>query len=136
MNQLEFQWGKLLVQLQNQFGKKPDVDALLFLIGVRELGKMPEDFSKEEKQNLMHIATCKLLSRHLRLRRFLRPTLVTEADWETAAEAVERRQLRAWVANGLADVQVEVCGMPRNTWPRGNRNCSGTPAWCIQSRRK
>jgi hypothetical protein len=63
MNQLEFQWGKLLVQLQNQFGKKPDIDALLFLIGVRELGKMPEDFSKEEKQNLMHIATCKLLSR-------------------------------------------------------------------------
>lgn len=32
------------------------------MIGVQELGKGPLNFSKEEKQDLMHIAVCKLLS--------------------------------------------------------------------------
>ena len=38
------------------------MNAILFLIGVQELGKGPKSFSKEEKQDLMHIAICKLLS--------------------------------------------------------------------------
>ncbi|MFM2224979.1 MAG: hypothetical protein RJA07_1181 [Bacteroidota bacterium] len=63
MEQLDFEWGKLTEKLRTQFDKKPDVDALLFLIGIRELGSMPRVFTKEEKQDLMHIATCKLLSR-------------------------------------------------------------------------
>ncbi|MEN9523127.1 MAG: hypothetical protein RL065_1504 [Bacteroidota bacterium] len=62
--QLEFEWGKLTERLKNQFDKKPDMDAILFLIGIRELGVMPRIFSKEEKQDLMHIATCKLLSKN------------------------------------------------------------------------
>ncbi|MEY4875457.1 MAG: hypothetical protein RL708_606 [Bacteroidota bacterium] len=64
MEQLDFEWGKLTEKLRAQFDKKPDVDALLFLIGIRELGAMPRVFTKEEKQDLMHIATCKLLSRN------------------------------------------------------------------------
>jgi hypothetical protein len=32
------------------------------LIGVQELGKGPQKFSKRQKEELMHIATCKLLS--------------------------------------------------------------------------
>lgn len=44
-------------------GKKPkDLNGLLFLIGVQELGKGYQHFSKEEKQDLMHIAICKVLS--------------------------------------------------------------------------
>jgi len=44
-------------------GKKPnDLNSVLFLIGVRELGKGKKSFSKEEKQDLMHIAICKVLS--------------------------------------------------------------------------
>jgi hypothetical protein len=62
MNQLDFNWGKLIAKLQQQFGKKPDMEAVLFLVGIRELGKLKNDFSKEEKQNLVHIATCKILS--------------------------------------------------------------------------
>jgi hypothetical protein len=38
------------------------MNALLFLIGVQELGKGPRVFTKEQKQDLMHIAICKLLS--------------------------------------------------------------------------
>lgn len=60
---LEKRWGKLLEGLQDLLGKKPtDMNAVLFIIGVHELGKGPRHFSKEEKQDLMHIATCKVLS--------------------------------------------------------------------------
>lgn len=40
----------------------PDVKSLLFLIGVQELGQGPQKFSKRQKEELMHIATCRLLS--------------------------------------------------------------------------
>ncbi len=44
-------------------GKKPkDLNSVLFLIGIQELGKGHQNFSKEEKQDLMHIAICKVLS--------------------------------------------------------------------------
>lgn len=58
----EKQWLELRKNLHAQFGKPPDMNALLFLIGIRELGKVQDEFSKEEKQDLMHIATCRLLS--------------------------------------------------------------------------
>jgi len=38
------------------------MDAMLFLIGVQEFGRWRTDFSKEEKQDLMHIAVCRLLA--------------------------------------------------------------------------
>jgi hypothetical protein len=40
----------------------PDIKVMLFLIGVQELGKGPKEFSKREKEELMHIATCRLFS--------------------------------------------------------------------------
>ena len=42
--------------------KLPDLQAILFLIGIQELGQLRNDFTKEEKQDLMHIAVCTLLS--------------------------------------------------------------------------
>jgi hypothetical protein len=54
-------WYRIVFDLKKQFGKKPDMNGLIFLIGVRELGQMRE-FAKHEKMDLMHIATCKLLS--------------------------------------------------------------------------
>ena len=59
---LKTNWEALTVKLENQFGEPPDLQALIFLIGVQELGKGPQKFSKDEKQDIMHIATCKLLS--------------------------------------------------------------------------
>jgi hypothetical protein len=40
----------------------PDMKVMLFLIGVQELGKGPGKFSKRQKEELMHIANCRLLS--------------------------------------------------------------------------
>lgn len=40
----------------------PDIKVMLFLIGVQELGQGPRKFSKRQKEELMHIATCRLLS--------------------------------------------------------------------------
>jgi hypothetical protein len=60
---LEKRWGKLLLGLQDLIGKKPnDLNGVLFLIGVQELGKGNKNFSKEQKQDLMHIAICKVMS--------------------------------------------------------------------------
>lgn len=42
-------------------GEKPDIDAMLFLIGVQELGQGNRKFSKDEKINLIHIAVCRIL---------------------------------------------------------------------------
>ena len=59
---LQVRWLKLRIKLKEQFGIKPDMDGILFLIGIQELGTGKQDFSKEEKQDLMHIAVCTLLS--------------------------------------------------------------------------
>lgn len=59
---LEASWERLLEQIVSIFGKKPDLNGVLFMIGVQELGKGVKAFTKEEKQDLMHIAICKVLS--------------------------------------------------------------------------
>ena len=61
--QLESDWEALLDSLEQMLGKRPaDLNAVLFLIGVQELGKGIQVFTKEQKQDLMHIAICKVLS--------------------------------------------------------------------------
>ena len=40
----------------------PDLKVFLFLIGVQELGQGPQKFSKRQKEELMHIANCRLFS--------------------------------------------------------------------------
>lgn len=42
--------------------ESPDIKVILFLIGVQELGKGPRKFSKRQKEELMHIANCRLFS--------------------------------------------------------------------------
>lgn len=60
---LEKNWNLLIGTLESMIGKRPtDLNAVLFLIGVQELGKGTHHFSKEEKQDLMHIAICRVLS--------------------------------------------------------------------------
>jgi hypothetical protein len=60
---LERQWSRLLIELESILDKKPkDLNGVLFIIGMQELGKGAKRFSKEEKQDLMHIAICKVLS--------------------------------------------------------------------------
>lgn len=64
MEDFEQRWINVEFFIRERFGKKPDVEAILYLIGINELGAFPEgkNFTKEQKQDLMHIAVCKLLS--------------------------------------------------------------------------
>ena len=61
--QLKERWEQLVNILSNQFsqGEDLDLDAIIYLIGVQELGKIHQAFKKDEKLNLMHIAICRLL---------------------------------------------------------------------------
>ena len=59
---LQQRWWELEAKLVERFGKKPDLETILFLIGIQEFGQLKEKFTKEQKQDLMHIAVCSLLS--------------------------------------------------------------------------
>lgn len=58
---LQVRWWALEAKLIERFQKKPDVESILFLIGVQELGVIEKKFTKEQKQDLMHIAICSIL---------------------------------------------------------------------------
>jgi hypothetical protein len=60
----EERWLSVESLLQERFGKKPDMEGILFLIGMNEYGHPPQKskFSKEQKQDLMHVAVCTLLA--------------------------------------------------------------------------
>jgi|SRR6185369_11559029 len=59
---LQQRWWQLEARLVERFGKKPDLETILFLIGIQEFGQLKEKFTKEQKQDLMHVAVCRLLS--------------------------------------------------------------------------
>lgn len=55
-------WYEVRNRVKEQFGQRPDINAMLFLIGMNEVGIVKEKWEKEEKQDLMHVAICKLFS--------------------------------------------------------------------------
>ena len=55
-------WETLMIEMEARFDKRPDLNALLLLIGIQELNQGIATFTKEQKQDLMHIATCRLFS--------------------------------------------------------------------------
>lgn len=59
---LQARWWTLEAKLVERFGKKPDVETILFLVGIQELGLTNTKFTKEQKQDLMHIAICTVLA--------------------------------------------------------------------------
>ena len=61
--QLKERWERLVSLLSDRFsqGEDLDLDAIIYLIGVQELGQVNREFKKDEKVNLMHIAICRLL---------------------------------------------------------------------------
>jgi hypothetical protein len=61
--QLKSRWEQLVHILSDRFadGDALDLDAIIYLIGVQELGQFHRKFKKDEKLNLMHIAICRLL---------------------------------------------------------------------------
>jgi len=61
--QLKEDWEQILNILAAKFGEgeQLNLDAIIYLIGVQELGKGAVEFKKDDKVNLMHIAICRLL---------------------------------------------------------------------------
>ena len=61
--EINSKWNALQDRIALEFdNEKPDLKVILFLIGVQELSKGPRKFSKRQKEELMHIANCRLFS--------------------------------------------------------------------------
>ena len=60
---LKEDWEQVLSILSATFseGEALNLDAIIYLIGVQELGQGAKEFKKDDKLNLMHIAICRLL---------------------------------------------------------------------------
>ena len=60
---VEEKWEEIKKFFSDKFadGEMVSVDTILYLIGVQELGNGRMKFEKDEKIELMHMATCKLL---------------------------------------------------------------------------
>ena len=56
-------WDELVIRLSNKFtdGDPIDLDGIIYMVGVQELGKLNQNHGKDDKINLMHIAICRLL---------------------------------------------------------------------------
>lgn len=61
--EIQKKWFDLRTRFLKTLGKKPDLNALLFIIGAQESGMIKDSFSKEEKQDLMHVAVSTFLEK-------------------------------------------------------------------------
>ncbi len=62
-SEINLKFSELQIKLATEFdNERPDLKVILFLIGVQELGKGPQKFSKRQKEELMHIANCRLFA--------------------------------------------------------------------------
>lgn len=61
--QLKIRWNNIVTFLSEKFadGEILDLDAIIYLIGIQELGQLKRNFKKDEKVELMHIGICRLL---------------------------------------------------------------------------
>ncbi|TDS12770.1 hypothetical protein DFQ03_3228 [Maribacter caenipelagi] len=61
--QLKERWDYLVEKLSGKFsdGDPLELDAIIYLIGVQELGQYHKKYKKDDKLDLMHIAICRLL---------------------------------------------------------------------------
>jgi hypothetical protein len=58
---LEESWKQLVEKLNKRFESDLDLQGIIFLIGLQELGLGFKKYKKDEKVNIMHIAICSLL---------------------------------------------------------------------------
>ena len=63
-SELKIKWANLKAKLSKDFSDDQliDLDAIIFLIGLQELGQFQKKFNKQKKLEILHIAVCKLLS--------------------------------------------------------------------------
>ena len=61
-NSLDKNWKDLVLKLSHRFGEDLDLQAILFLIGLQELGQGYQKLTKNQKLDVIHVAVCALLS--------------------------------------------------------------------------
>ena len=61
---MKTKWNNLKTKLSVDFSDNEiiDIDSIIFLIGLQELGQFQKRFNKQKKLEVIHIAVCKLLS--------------------------------------------------------------------------
>ena len=62
--EFENSWNAVIKKISEPYGEDLDVQAILFLIGVQELGMGYKKFTKDQKLDVIHIAICTLLSQY------------------------------------------------------------------------
>ncbi len=62
--ELKIKWNNLKEKLSKDFSDEQpiDLDSIIFLIGLQELGQFQKKFNKQKKLEILHIAVCRLLS--------------------------------------------------------------------------
>jgi len=60
--EFERRWKEVIGQLEKIFGGDLELEGILFVIGVQELGQGTRRFKKDEKLDLIHIGICTILS--------------------------------------------------------------------------
>jgi hypothetical protein len=58
---LQHKFLELTKQIEADFGDGIETEGIMVLIGIQELGQGHKEFTKDEKINLIHIATCTVL---------------------------------------------------------------------------
>lgn len=60
---LKDRWEAVVAILSQRFsdGDRLDLDSIIYLIGVQEVGKIHDRFKKDQKIDLMHVGICRLL---------------------------------------------------------------------------
>tara|TARA_B100001287_G_C22634092_1_gene506656 strand:+ start:841 stop:1191 length:351 start_codon:yes stop_codon:yes gene_type:complete len=63
-SELKIKWENLKNRLSVDFSDDQiiDLDSIIFLIGLQELGQFQKKFNKQRKMEIIHIAVCRLLS--------------------------------------------------------------------------
>ena len=61
--EIEFQkkWDQLAIQINKRFNDELDVESILFVIGMQELGQVVDKFTKNQKLDVIHVAVCSIL---------------------------------------------------------------------------
>ncbi len=61
---IEQDWKEVTAYFDKTFGGDTDLDSIIYIIGVNELGKGFQKFKKHEKMDIIHVAICTLLERY------------------------------------------------------------------------
>jgi hypothetical protein len=61
--EIEFQknWDILANKINKRFDDTLDVESVLFVIGIQELGQVIDKFTKDQKLEVIHVAVCVIL---------------------------------------------------------------------------